>query len=188
MIPHWLIDGRTLRLLSRFIVAAAVITGIGVLLCLGKIYVAATTAKSAQAATQAAKTALEDANKQIRAAATVRQSQSPDSKQIVDSFQSTTYSLAAKHGSSVSELTVNTDIQPYLSKFTNDVPTGGWSQISVKFTLRGASQDVIRTLASLRSTEIPFEMDGLEINRSGWNESGTSEVTAQVQLRLLMRA
>lgn len=188
MIPHWLVDARTLRVLSRFSVGAAMVTGLGVLLCLGRIYMAASQTRTSQAALQSAKAELAETDAQIKRALAVKKSKSPNSKQIVDSFQSTTYGLAAKHGATVSELTVNTDVQAYLSKFTNELQGGGWSQIAVRFTLRGASQDVIRTLASLRTTDIPFEMDTLEINRSGWDSSGTAEVTAQVQLRLLMRA
>lgn len=187
MIPHWLIDGRTLRALSRFTVGAAVLAGLGVLVCLGKAYIAVTQVKASQAATASAKAALDETNKAIEAASSIRAAESPGSKKVLESFQSTTYAMAAKHGATVSELSVNTEVVPYLSKFTNDL-SDGWSQVSVRFSLRGASQDVIRTLTALRSTDIPIEMDLVEINRSGWDLTGTAEVTALVQLRLLMRA
>jgi len=189
VIPHWLLEGRVLRALSRAIVIAATVTGLGVLACLGRLYWSAEQANRLDRAATGATSELKQVEADIAQAKAVRQSQIPESKRTLAAFQSAANAAASRHGLILNELMINQEVQPYLSKYTNDNPPAGWQQVAVRMTLAGRVQDMFAALEEMKGAEVPFEIDVIDVNRATVDrQTGAATVTTQVQLRVLMRA
>lgn len=188
MIPHWLIDARVIRALSKGLVGSSVVCGVCVLLCLGRLYWSSTRVNSLTASAKAARLEATQVEDQIKQARGIGKSNTPDATRAVAAFQSTAFSGARKHGAELGEITIEPDAQPYLSKYTNDPPPQGWKQVGVRMTLSGRIQDLLATLDELKLADLLFELDLLDVSRTSINpKTGETTVTAQVQLRVLMR-
>ncbi len=188
MIPPWLVDGRTLKALSQVIVGIAAICAVGVTLCLGRTYWSANQLSQANARTERAKKELPDVLAAITRASSLKKPKTPDPKAACTEFQTAADNAAKDRGANIGDFDINTEVQAYLSKYTNDSPPEGWKQVSAQFSLSGSAQSIFETLDLLRKTDIPFEIDNIDINRAKTDATGTTLVRAQIQARVLMRA
>lgn len=188
MIPPWLVDGRTLTTLSRLIIALAALCGVCVALCLGRSYWAFTQIKQAEVQSKSAAASLQEVDAEIARAMRLKRPSTPAPKQACTDFQSAVQAAAHQAGAVVRDFETSPDVQVYLSKYTNDNPPDGWNQVNVNFSITGGITSVFETLGSVRKTDIPFEIDGMEITRSFADDAGAAIVRAQVQARVLMRS
>ncbi len=188
MIPPWLVDGRTLRTLSRCLVTGAVVCGIGVSACMARTYWAATKLNQNKAREAKAKKELPAILAAISSAQKLVKPLTPDPKQACTDFQTAVEQAANRFGAQIPGFNTSPEVLLYLSKYTNESPPEGWKQVSMNFSIFGTAQSVFDTLGELKKTDIPFEIDVLDINRTSSDNSGESTVTAQIQARVLMRA
>lgn len=188
MIPPWLVDGRTLRTLSRIIVAAASVGGLGVTVCLGRTYWAANQLNQANARHERASKAMPEVQAAIERANRLTKPKTPDPKAACNEFQDAAQNAARACDGKIGGFDTSPEVQTYLSKYTNDSPPEGWKQVVATFSISGSAKSVFDTLDLLRKTDIPFEIDNIEINRASTDPLGTSTVLAQIQARVLMRA
>ncbi len=187
MIPPWLVDGRTLRTLSRAIVAAAAICGVGVTLCLARTYWSATQLNQATGRSARAEKELPEIRAAITRANNLERPKTPDPRAACTEFQTAADNAAKDRGATIGDFDISTEVQAYLSKYTNESAPEGWKQVTAQFSLSGSAQSVFETLDLLRKTDIPFEIDNIDINRAKTDSTGTTLVRAQIQARVLMR-
>lgn len=188
MILHGLLDGRTLTSISRAIVLAAVLCAVMVVSCLGRLYWTGAQSRGRQASTEEMRGELAKVEEDIARAAARRKLASPSPEVAVSTFQSAAQKGAAEHGVVINEFTVTPDIQTFVSKYTNDTPPQGWRQVAIRMSFDGRVQGVMAALGTLARAETPFEIDQIDINRARIEPaSGTTSVTAQVLLRVVLR-
>lgn len=188
MIPPWLLDGRSLKALTRVVVVCALFSAVGLVLCLGRAYWASSKIKASVASEAVAQRDLIQVKDEIQRASALKKPKTPDPQEACTEFQTATQHAAQEAGASIGEFDTSPEVQVYLSKYTNDSPPEGWKQVTANFSLTGTAQAVFGTLDGLRQGDIPFEIDGLEVTRTHTDRSGESTVQAHVQARVLMRA
>ncbi len=186
MIPQWMVDGRTIRVLSRGIIGLATATGLLVLGCLGRLYWVTSAAHRSELNSIQLRKDIADARTALEATKHVPKTRLNDPKQAMFSFQSQVQATSARYGSTLVEFTATAEKLPYLSKYTNATPPAGWAQIPARLTLSGRLSEIMDTLQSFNKFDVPHEIDGFELIRSNVDR-GQSNVTAQIQLRVLMR-
>jgi len=109
-----------------------------------------------------------------------------DRSRAVSKLRSTLSKLASERGFSVDEFQAGTDEMPYLTVYASENNDPGWMQVSVRALLRGKAPVLAAAVTSLRSLEVPFEIDNLEMTRRTSDGAGRSIVTEQIQMRLLV--
>ncbi len=187
MMPLRLIDARTLGFLSRLIVALAIVVATIVLVCLGRSYLGMQSIEVNKQQIEVAKKNLVSMDTEIEQARSIKQAPAPEAKQAIFDFQSTVEGAAHANGAVVEEYASSPEWMPYLSKFHNDPPLEGWQQVAARIQLSGRLPEIYATLRALQKSDIPFEIDSLELSR-GQSAAGQSRVSAQINLRVLVRA
>jgi len=187
MISLRLADGKSLGMVTRLIVGSALLVGVVVFVCLVKSYLGAQAISAHDAQIAAAKKNLETMSAEIERARAIKQAPSMEAKQAIFSFQSTVEAAAKNNGAVVEEYSSSQEWTPYLSKYHNDSPPEGWQQVAARIHLSGRLPELYSTLWALQKSDIPFEIDSLEFTRSEV-AGGQSRVSAQVNLRVLVRA
>jgi len=107
------------------------------------------------------------------------------SKSVAD-FQESVSNLAISHGCKLQEFIASTDFQPFLSRFTKQSESTGWSQVDTQITLTGPSRNVAEAVAKLADQPVPIEYSTIQINREKV-DAESCEVKAKVQLRILVK-
>lgn len=123
---------------------------------------------------------LEDARS--KAAISIR----TQSKSVAD-FQESVSNLAISHGCKLQEFIASTDFQPFLSRFTRQSDSTGWSQVDTQITIVGPSRNVAEAVAKLSDQPVPIEFSSVQISRERVDANG-SEVKAKIQLRILVKS
>ncbi len=184
--PLRLVDARTLGLLSRGIIVLAVAVGGVVLLCFLRMYLSLQAIRSNDVQIAQTKAGLEQMDREIEAARNLKEPKANDPRLSVFNFQSAVEASAQENGATVAEYSSSPETMPYLSKYHNDTPAAGWQQVPARVNLSGRLPEVFATIKSLEKSAIPFEIDTIELTRSE-SQKGQSRVTAQINLRVLVR-
>lgn len=187
MIPIRLIDSRTLTGLSRGISALAVIVAAVVVICLGRTYMSVQAMRVNEQSIAQATSAAKEMDEEIARGKAIKQTPAPSSDQPVFAFQIAVESAAMENGAVIEEYSSSPERTPYLSKYHNDPASEGWQQAAARVHLSGRMPEVFATLRALRELDIPFEIDNIELVR-GQGSGGQSRVSAQINLRVLVRA
>ncbi len=109
-----------------------------------------------------------------------------DRSRAVSKLRSCLSKLASEKGFTLDEFQAGTDETPYMTVYASENNDPGWMQVSVRALLRGRAPVLANAVASLRSLDVPFEIDNLEMTRRSSDSAGRSTVTEQIQMRLLV--
>jgi len=109
-----------------------------------------------------------------------------DRSRAVSKLRSTLSKLAAQKGFALDEFQAGTDETPYLTIYASENNDPGWVQVSVRVLLRGRAPVLADAVASLRTLDVPFEIDNLEMTRRSVDGVGKATVTEQIQMRVLV--
>lgn len=186
MMPLRLVDARMVGLLSRSLIMLVIAVVGVVMICFVRMYLGMQSIRSSESQITFAKASLEQLDREIDAARDLDKSMANDPRQSVFDFQSAVEATAQAHGATVEECTSSPESTPYLSKYHNDEPAPGWQQVPARVHLSGRMPEVFATVNALKKSPIPFEIDTIELSR-GHSEKGQSRVTAQINLRVLVR-
>jgi hypothetical protein len=187
MIPLRLIDARTLGMLSRLLVALAVIVATIVVLCFGRTYLSLQSISVSDQQISQSKANLEMMNEEIRKARAIKSPPATESRQAVFAFQSAVEAAAQANGAIVEEYASSPEKTPYLSKYHNDSPPEGWQQVAARVHLSGRMPEIYETMRALQAIDIPHEIDMIDLNRTQ-AAAGESRVAAVISLRVLVRS
>lgn len=124
-----------------------------------------------------------------RVAATAPKAVKPaalDRSRAVSSLRSSLTRLASEKGFTVEEFQALAEENPFLTAYASDNNDPGWFQVTVKVSLRGRAPTIMAALASLRSLDVPFEVDNMELTRRSTDTKGVSEVAAGIAMRVLV--
>lgn len=181
-------EASTLKRLNQIIVAMCVVGsalllfwGGGALIGAGKARSAQNSVKRDQSTIMAAKRTVSQANSGKKLDTV------PKGLVAVTQFQSEVESVASGYGCAVSEFVASPDLQSFMTRFSTDASPAGWSQIEVKMAVTGTLGNVLKVLAKLNESEIPFEFNSSDLARTSVDSAGESIVTARVDLRVLAR-
>ncbi|RYG25341.1 hypothetical protein EON82_07455 [bacterium] len=109
-----------------------------------------------------------------------------DRSHAVARLRSTLTKLAKEKRFEIDEFQASTDELPYITVYSTESEFPGWMQVAVRFSLNGRAPILLSALDSLKSLDVPFEVDSVEITRRSTDNSGMSLVAEQVQLRVLV--
>ena len=178
---------RSVRLTRFAAIAVGIIFGLSAAVLAGTAVFASNRASAEQARTKtidseivAVKKVLDDARS--KAAISIR----TQSKAVAD-FQESVSNLAISHGCKLAEFIASTDFQPYLSRFTKQSESTGWSQVDTQITLTGPSRNVSEAIAKISDQPVPMEFSTVQITREKIETDG-AKVKAKIQLHILVKS
>lgn len=179
-------DERTSALLTRATSLFISVSSITMLVVGGLAFVNTARAKSAEIGIARLNKDLDGARKSLAEARRVTQAgqriEGPSGRPIVDSFQAAVEEKAREYGCSV-ECRVG-EPALYISRFLNE-PDKSLQQVELTMVLRGPLDQVMRTLASFKTFNIPFEFGDLNIQRST-EANALEQVTANLITAVLI--
>lgn len=188
MISPKLLDARVVSAGTKAIVVFAILSAISVATCLALSFYSLNRINDAQAQLKKLESNLQAVRSELDAARALKKPQTPGPQEACTVFQTAVQALAQNCGATIGEFDTNPEVQAYLSKYTNDNPPEGWNQVATTFSLSGSAQSIFETLDALKSTDIAFEIDAIDLTRVFTDRTGSSTVKAQIQVRVLMRA
>jgi len=178
---------RSVRLTRFAAIAVGSIFGLSAIVLGGTAFFAGSRASSEQARLKSIDSEIVNVRKILadahsKAAISIR----TQSKSVAD-FQESVSRLANNHGCKLQEFIASTDFQPFLSRFTRQSESTGWSQVDTQITLIGPSRNVAETVAKLADQPVPIEYSTIQINREKI-DTESCEVKAKIQLRILVKS
>ena len=109
-----------------------------------------------------------------------------DRSRAVSRLRAALSRVTERRDCAVDEFQASTEEGPYITVYALDNKDPGWTQVPVRASLRGRATAIAATLAELRTFDVPFELDSMEVARRSTDNKGVATVVAQIALRVLV--
>ncbi len=125
-------------------------------------------------------------DRQVATDAPVPMPDALDRSHAVSRLRAAIGQVTGAKGCVVEEFHASTEEAPYLTSYAADSKDPGWMQVPIRATISGRATKIATSLADLRTLDVPFEVDSVELTRRSTDNTGMATVVAQLTLRLLV--